>query len=133
MLDTIREQLPSLLTDFKQSYVFYNKNPEYDDYRIHFETLKDNLTSFERKVQQFGDSATEETEQLNQKLAHINGQIEKERIKNKVLKRRLHAATNRSNGASEMIDDYTYIYDEKYTRNWALFIGTVGFIISAIV
>jgi hypothetical protein len=133
MLDTIREQLPSLLTEFKQSYVFYNKNPEYDDYRIHFETLKDNLTSFERQIQQYGDSATEETEQLNQKLAHINRQIEKERIRNKVLKRRLYAATNRSNGASEMIDDYTYIYDEKYTRNWALFIGTCGFIISAIV
>ena len=133
MLDTIREQLPSLLTEFKQGYVFYNKNPEYDDYRIHYENIKDNLTSIERQIQQYSNTTTEETDQLNHKLVHINGLIEKEQIQHKILKRRLHAAENRSNGASEMIDDYTYIYDEKYTRNWGLFIGTIMFIISAIV
>ena len=133
MLDTIREQLPSLLTDFKQFYIFYNKNPEYDDYRVHYENIKGNLTSMERQIQQFNNTATEETDQLNRQLVDVNTKIEKERIKNEILKRRLHAATNRSNGSNEMIHDYTTIYDEKYTRNWALFIGTCGFIISAIV
>ena len=43
-LETLNNQLPAILDDFKKYYVFYNKNPEYSEYQQMFENIKSNLT-----------------------------------------------------------------------------------------
>ena len=38
------------LDDFKKYYVFYNKNPEYNEYKSHFENIKNNLNLHSCKI-----------------------------------------------------------------------------------
>ena len=49
-LQTLSEQLPSILDDFKKYYVFYNKNPEYDEYKSHFDIVKNNLNAINSQM-----------------------------------------------------------------------------------
>ena len=39
----LQQQLPAILADFKKYYVFYNKNPEFDEYKQMFENIQKNL------------------------------------------------------------------------------------------
>ena len=127
------EQLLPMLDDFKKYYVFYHKNPEYDEYRQHYENIKNNLDKFDRQIDKSISDTIVATDSLNTQLAEVNIKIQRERARNTVILRRLHMAENQSNGSDEMIHDYTSIYDAKYTRNWGLIIGAVIFIISSIV
>ena len=42
-LQTLNQQLPAILDDFKKYYVFFNKNPEYPEYQNSFENIKGNM------------------------------------------------------------------------------------------
>jgi hypothetical protein len=128
-LTSIKQQIPSILDDFTKYYIFYNKNPEYDEYQRLYYNIKDNMDNLESQVKKTSQSIDEETVKLNEILKTVNEKIAKERNKNKQLKRRLGLAENESNGADEMVKDYTTVYDTGYTRNWSLVIGIVGLLV----
>jgi hypothetical protein len=51
-------------------------------------------------------------------------------ITKKKLKRNLGIVEHKTNTATEMIDDYKEIYNERYLRNWAMGISIVsGFLV----
>jgi len=128
-LTSIQQQIPSILDDFTKYYIFYNKNPEYDEYQRLYYNIKDNMDNLESQMKKTSQSIDEDTEKLNQILKNVNEKINKERTKNKYLKRRLGLAENQSNGAGEMVRDYTTVYDAGYTRNWSLVLGIVGLLV----
>ena len=127
-LTSIKQQIPSILDDFTKYYIFYNKNPEYDEYQRLYYNIKDNMDGLESQVKKTSQSIDQETEKLNIILKNINGKINLEKARNKQLRKRLGLAVNESNGAGEMVRDYTSVYDSGYTRNWSLAIGIVGLI-----
>ena len=49
-INTLKEKLPSILDDFKKYYVFYNKNPEYNEYQQIFENIKGNLQNINSEL-----------------------------------------------------------------------------------
>jgi hypothetical protein len=87
------------------------------------------MDNLESQVKKTSQSIDEETAKLNEILKTINQKINKERTKNKYLKRRLGLAENESNGANEMVRDYTTVYDAGYTRNWSLVLGIIGLLV----
>ena len=44
-LETLQNQLPAILEDFKKYYVFFKKNPEYPEYQQMFQNIKGNLNT----------------------------------------------------------------------------------------
>lgn len=128
-LTSIQQQIPSILDDFTKYYIFYNKNPEYDEYQRLYYNIKDNMDNLESQVKKTSSSIDEETGKLNDILKTVNQKISKERIKNQYLKRRLGLAENESNGADEMVRDYTTVYNSGYTRNWSLVLGIIGLLV----
>ena len=38
-LETLENQLPAIIEDFKKYYVFYKKNPEYPEYQQMFQNI----------------------------------------------------------------------------------------------
>jgi hypothetical protein len=128
-LTSIKQQIPSILDDFTKYYIFYNKNPEYDEYQRLYYNIKDNMDNLESQVKKTSQTIDEETAKLNEILKTVNQKINKERTKNKYLKRRLGLAENESNGADEMVRDYTTVYDAGYTRNWSLILGIIGLLV----
>ena len=124
-IKTLEEQLPAILDDFKKYYVFYNKNPEYDEYQKMFENIKSNIQTLNSTLFTITNDIESNTEDINEKLTALNVLIRREKETNKRLKRKLGYAEEKSNGSDEMIHNYKELYDMNYLRNWGLFLGLV--------
>jgi hypothetical protein len=122
-INALSNQLPAILDDFKKYYVFYNKTPEYDEYKNMFENIKSNLNTTNTSLVKISDSVSSATEDINEKLEELNKLIRRERIKNIALKRLLGREEEKYNGTDEMISNYREMYELNYLRNWAMFIG----------
>ena len=122
-VSVLSNQLPAILDDFKKYYVFYNKTPEYDEYKQMFENIKANLNTTNSSLAKINKSVDSATEDINEKLVTLNKLIRRERIKNRLLKRRLGREEEKYNGTDEMISNYKEMYEINYLRNWAMFLG----------
>jgi hypothetical protein len=120
-LQTLQQQLPAILEDFKKYYVFYNKNPEYDDYRQMFENIKANLNKINSDLFVLSNEVSSNTDDLNTRLFELDALIEQEKQKNIELKQKLGIVENKTAVADEMITNFREIYESKYLRNWGLF------------
>ena len=121
----LEDQLPSILDDFQKYYVFYNKNPEYDEYQKMFDNIKSNLHTINSNLFSVMNDVDSATESVNKKLAALNVLIRREKLKNTLLKRRLGIAEDKYNGSDEMISNYKEMYEVKYLRNWSMLLGVV--------
>ena len=62
---------------------------------------------------------------INKAFKALDILINRERKRNRELKRRLGIVESEANSSNEMIHDYNQMYDEDYVRNWGLFLSTV--------
>ena len=124
-INTLKEKLPSILDDFKKYYVFYNKNPEYNEYQQIFENIKGNLQNINSELFITTNNIEKDTESINDRLQKINALIAKEKKKNRQLKRRLGIVEKKYNGSDELISDYKEMYNLDYLTNFALFFGVI--------
>lgn len=131
-INTLKEKLPSILDDFKKYYIFYNKNPEYNEYQQIFESIKGNLQNINSELFMTTNNIEKGTEDINSKLQIINKLIAKEKIKNRKLKRQLGIVEKKYNGSDELISDYKEMYNLDYLNNFALLMGilTLGVLLS---
>ena len=124
-INTLKEKLPPILDDFVKYYIFYNKNPEYNEYQQIFENIKGNLQKINSELFMTTNNIEKGVEIINDRLQKIDALIEKEKIKNQKLKRKLGIVEKKYNGSDELISDYKEIYNLDYLRNFALFYGVV--------
>jgi uncharacterized protein YoxC len=124
-LDTLTNQLPGILEDFKRSYFFHNKNSQNEEYHQTYENVKGQLNTFNSEVFALSNDINVNTDKLNEQLHKLNHLIEEEREKNRKLKKKLKKVDNTGSAANQLIDDYKKIYEINYTKNWALFCSTI--------
>ena len=122
-LETLEAQLPSILTDFKKYYVFYNKNPDYAEYSQMFSNIKNNLTNANSELFVLSNDVQSNTEDINKILFELNVLIKEEKKVNRELKKKLNIAENENNASNELISDYTEIYNYDYLKNFGLFLS----------
>lgn len=130
-LQTLNQQLPAILDDFKKYYVFFNKNPEYPEYQNLFENIKGNLNKISSDLFILSNDIESSTNEINKKLFALNVLIQTEKERNLQLKLKLGIVEHKNNASTELISDYKNMYSEEYLRNWALFVSiliTVGVI-----
>jgi len=120
-LETLQNQLPAILEDFKKYYVFFKKNPEYPEYQQMFQNIKGNLNTINSDLFTLSNSVQSTTDAVNTKLVELNNLIKREQETNRELKRKLGIVENESNASSELISDYKQMYDSEYLKNWGLF------------
>ena len=124
-IKTLQEKIPSILEDYVKYFVFYNLNPEYNEYQQMFENIKTNLQTINTDLVTIITDIEKKTENINHKLGIIDIAIKKEKDKNKNLKKKRGLVYNESNGSTEMIYDFKNIYNNNYLKNWALFLGII--------
>jgi hypothetical protein len=124
-LQTLNQQLPAILDDFKKYYVFFNKNPEYPEYQNSFENIKGNMNKLNSDLFMLSNDVQSSTGELNKKLFALNVLIQKEKERNRKLNLGLGIVEHKNNAATELISDYKNIYSEGYLRNWALFVSII--------
>ena len=120
-LQTLQQQLPSILADFQKAYILYNTTPGSQEYQINYQNSKTHLNSINSQLFTLSNDVQSNLDQINSKLFALDVLIKQERDKNTKLKRELGIVEHKKNAATEMILNYKEIYQSKYLRNWALF------------
>ena len=124
-LKPFQEKLPHILEDFVKYYVFYNRNPEVNEYQQLFDNIKGNLQSLNSGLFMETNNIEKMTEIINEKLLELDKLIMKEKKMNRELKRRLGIVENTYNGSDEMINNFKDMYELQYLTNFATFAGII--------
>ena len=124
-VQTLQQQLPPILDDFNKYFVFYNKTPNYPEYENMFNNIKQNLNSLSASLFMVSNDVDTNIDNINNVFKTLDILINRERKRNRELKRKLGIVESEANSSKEMIYDYNQMYDEDYLRNWGLFLSTV--------
>jgi hypothetical protein len=122
---TLEQQLPPILDEFNTYFVLYNKTPNYPEYENIFNNIKQNLNSLGASLFMVSNDVDTNIDNINKAFKALDILINRERKRNRELKRRLGIVETEANSSKEMIHDYNQMYDEDYVRNWGLFLSTV--------
>ena len=124
-IETLKDQLPSILDDFNKYFVLYNVDPSYPEFGTMFNNIKQNLNSLSGSLFMVSNDVDANTDELNKTFKKLDVLITKERRKNRELRRKLGIIEEQNNSSKELIDNYNEMYDTDYLRNWGLFLSTI--------
>jgi hypothetical protein len=120
-INTIKQQLPSILDDFKKYYVFYNNVPDYPEYQTMYENIKNNINNLNSQLFTITNNVDSSIEEINTSLTTLNTLINKEKSKKNKLQTKQDDLIEQNNSTHEMIQNYDQIYELEYLKNWGLF------------
>jgi hypothetical protein len=122
-IDTIKTQFFSALDDFKKYYVYYNKNPEVDEFQNYYLNSKSQLQNMSRDLFLATNSIDKNIEQLDTQMASVSVKLEDEKKLNGELMKILSNLENTQTGSEILIDNSKDIYNAQYYYNWEIFFG----------
>ena len=122
-IDTIKTQFFSALDDFKKYYVYYNKNPEVDEFQNYYLNSKSQLQNMSRDLFLATNSIDKNIEQLDTQMAGVSVKLEAEKKLNGELTKILSNLENTQTGSEILIDNSKDIYNAQYYNNWEIFVG----------
>jgi len=133
-LVSLKQQLPSILDDYNKYSVFYNKNPDYNEYQQSFDRIQGNLNQLNSELFMLSNNVQSETDEINKYLNQLNKLITIEKSIRSDLKKQLGNVKSDKNATTEMIDNYKEMYNNEYLRNWGLLLSIIlaGFAISKV-
>jgi hypothetical protein len=125
-LNTYSEQFPSVLEDYKKSYVIHNKNPEYNEYSQIYASNKGALHSLNTKVFVATNDIQKNIDTLNVQISDLDHKIMEQKSINTDLKKKWNSIKGTGNSASEMTDEAKELYNIQYISNVTIVIGSIG-------
>lgn len=129
-LKDINDSTGVILDEYKKLYVISKMNPSNLEYQQQFLNIDDNVKQINTKLFSMSSDLKSNIKKLTELIISIDNDIKSRRETKKELKRKLGMLQHKTNAASEMIDDYKQIYNERYLRNWAMGISIVsGFLV----
>ena len=123
----IKNSFFSALDDFKKYYVFYNKNPEVDEYQNFFSTSKGQLQGLNSDIFLITNNIQKNIKDLDTEMAAISNKLKDEKDLNGELLMIINNIRTTEDGSATMIDDAKEEYNIQYYKNWELFIGIIIF------
>jgi DNA repair ATPase RecN len=124
-IETLQQQLPTILDEFNKYFVLYNIDPSYPEYGNMFNNIKQHLNSLSASLFVISNDVDANTDEINKAFKKLDILITIERKKNRELRRKLGIIEDENNNSKELIDNYNEIYNTDYLRNWALFLSTI--------
>jgi hypothetical protein len=122
-LNVLNGKFYSILDDFKKYYIFFNKNPEVDEYQQMFSNIKDNIESINSKLFTINTNLQQTVDDINIKIQQINIEIQKEKTKNLELKNNVGIINNKRTSSGILIDNYKELYNNTYYFNISIVFG----------
>jgi len=122
-LNVLNGKFYSILDDFKKYYIFFNKNPEVDEYQQMFSNIKDNIESINSKLFTINTNLQQTIDDINIKIQQINVEIQKEKTKNTELKNNVGIVNNKRTSSGILIDNYKELYNNTYYFNITIVFG----------
>ena len=130
-IKSLRKGFFSALDDFKKYYVFYNKNPEVDEYQNFFANSKGQLQSYNSDIFLLTNQIKLKIKNLNDEMRVVGKKLKSEKEVNTELLKLINKIQATQDGSATMIDDAKDEYNIQYYKNWELiFLAFVFFSIS---
>jgi hypothetical protein len=129
-INSIKTQFFSALDDFKKYYVYYNKNPEVDEFQNYFANSQGQLKTMSTELFLITNNIDKQIEILDDEMKDIAVKLEEEKQSNEQMARMFANLQNTKNGSAILIDDSKEEYNKQYYANWEIIIGI--FVVSGI-
>ena len=129
-ITNINSQFFSALDDFKKYYVYFNKNPEVNEFQNFYENSKGQLQTISKNLFVVTNDIDSSIVKLDDKMSSISVQLEDEKKLNKEMMDILTNLQNTQNGSEILIDDSKTKYNEQYYKNIQIIVGI--FIVSGL-
>jgi hypothetical protein len=124
-INTIKSQFFSALDDFKKYYVYFNKNPEVNEFQNYYANSKGQLQTMSKELFLTTNNIHQNIEELDEQMSSISVKLEEEEKLYKKLMELLQNFDNTHNGSEILIDDSKEKYNIQYYKNVELFIGII--------
>ena len=125
-INTTKERFFSALDDFNKYYVYFNKNPEVDEFQNYYANSRGQLQSISGNMFTITNDIDKQIEDLNAEMAEVSVKLENEKTLNTELTNKLQNLEKTQNGSEIMLDDSKTAYNIQYYKNWEMFIGVIG-------
>ncbi len=122
-INNINSQFFSALDDFKKYYVYYNKNPEVNEFENYYSNSKGQLQTMSKDLFLTTNSIDKSIDDLDKTMANISIKLENEKKINKEMTDILINLQNTQNGSQILIDDSKTEYNIQYYKNVEIFVG----------
>ena len=124
-INIIKTQFFSALDDFKKYYVYYNKNPEVNEFQNYYTNSKSQLQSMSRDLFLTTNSIDKQIETLDTEMASVSLKLKDEKKLNDEMMKIVKNLENTQNGSEILIDDTKDAYNKQYYNNCEMVIGII--------
>ena len=122
-INNIKSQFFSALDDFKKYYVYYNKNPEVNEFQNYYANSKSQLQTMSKDLFLTTNNIDKNIEILDNEMVDISIKLEKQKELHTEMSELINNLQNTQNGSEILIDDSKTKYNLQYYKNLELFIG----------
>lgn len=129
-IQTLNEQFPVILSDYKRNYDLYYKDTKNQTKLNAYNTSDAQVARCIRDMRDITVTLNAQNNEFVAVISQLNKLITVEQTKNTELKDKIEKMKNINNGSETLIRDYKENYNETNMRNWALFIGILVICIS---
>ena len=124
-IQSIKTQFFSALDDFKKYYVYYNKNPEVDEFQNYYANSKGQLQTMSKELFLTTNSIDKHIEILDNEMKDIAVKLEDEKKSNDKMTKMFINLQNTKNGSTVLIKESKEEYNNQYYANWEMIIGII--------
>jgi esterase/lipase len=124
-INTIKTQFFSALDDFKKYYVYFNKNPEVNEFQNFYANSKGQLQTMSRQLFLTSNNIDKMIEELDERVSSVSVKLEEEEELYKKLMELTQNLDNTQDGSQILIDDSKKKYNDQYYKNVEMFIGII--------
>jgi len=124
-INNIKTQFFSALDEFKKYYVFYNKNPEVNEYQNFYVNSKGQLQNMSKELFLTTNNIDKSIEELDNKMKSISLKLDSEKNLQAELLKIYKDLKYTKNGSEILIDDSKGEYNNQYYYNWELIMGII--------
>lgn len=124
-LKNILSKKDGLLEDYVKYYVLCKTTPDDNEYQNFFSTTKTNLTKLKGELIELLNTIESNTDNINAKIKKLDKLIQIEKTNNSKYKTNLGNLDTKMSASSQLISNYTEMYDTNYTSNWSVFLSII--------
>lgn len=124
-INNIEKQFFSALDDFKKYYVYYNKNPEVNEFQNYYVNSKGQLQTMSKDLFLTTNDISKNIELLDNEMKTVALELRNEKKINGELMKIYGNLQGTKNGSEILIDDSKEEYNKQYYYNYELIGGII--------
>lgn len=122
-IDGIKSSFLSVLDNYKKYYVFYNANPNVEEYQKSYFEAKNQLSSLAKELTDIIFRTYNKINNLNDESSQLYKNINENRVEYGILNNKVQNLKNVDQGSKILINDYKQKYNDQFYYNLELFLG----------